>query len=207
MPLLQEWRVGETGLAAIWRADEPEEFFYGKTGIDTAIGNNKKRLEHLAGRYLLRYLQHDFPLQTIKRDEHNKPHLPDREYYFSISHSWPYIAAVVDARQDTGIDIQVWSPRIMDIKTKFLTDAELKWCHNQHEMVTLAWCSKEAIYKWHGRKGVSFKNHLPISSIKQSDEGYDVVIEFQLAPVPHTVLLKGIIDADFACVWVLHAGV
>ena len=206
MPLLQEWKVGETGVAAIWRADEPEEFFYGKTGIESAIANDKKRLEHLAGRFLLQQLQHDFPLHAVVRDEHNKPHLPDSAFYFSVSHSWPYIAAVVDTRQDAGIDIQVWTPRIMDIKTKFLSDAELEWCHNQHELVTLAWCSKEAIYKWHGRKGVSFKNHLPISSIKQSDEGYDVVIDFQLAPVPHPVLLKGIIDAHFSCVWVAHAG-
>ena len=206
MPLLREWRVGDTGLAAIWKVEETEDFFYDNTGIETTISNSTKRIEHLAGRFLLRHLQHDFPLQAITRDEHNKPHLPNKAFYFSVSHSWPYIAAIVDVKCDAGIDIQVWTPRIMDIKTKFLSDAELDWCDNRHELVTLAWCSKEAIYKWHGKKGVSFKNHLPISSMKATDSGYDVVIDFQLAAVPHPVLLQGIVHDHFGCVWVADAG-
>lgn len=205
MPLLREWNIGESGLAAIWKVEEPEAFFNGHTGLYPEISNDIKRQEHLAGRFLLKYLERDFPLHQIVRDEHNKPKLENKSFYFSVSHSWPYIAAVIDPLHDTGIDIQVWTPRILDIQQRFLSEKERVFCDNDHKLITLAWCAKEAVYKWHGKKGVSFVNHLPIRALGKTDGGYGVTIEFQLSEVPIPITLECIMDEDFGCVWITDA--
>jgi 4'-phosphopantetheinyl transferase len=35
----------------------------------------------------------------------------------------------------------------------------------------VCWCAKEAIYKWHGKKGLEFKKHIHIKPFKLKDEG------------------------------------
>src|SRR5271156_3599313 len=151
MPLLKEWNIGPYGLAAIWKTEEPESFFREATGIDTDIKNDKRRIEHLAGRYLLRHLEEDFPIHGIKKDIHDKPRIDNDEFRFSISHSWPYIAAVINPFAEAGIDIQTWNPRIQDIQHKFLSADEQEMFQNDTKLLTLAWCAKEAAYKWNGK--------------------------------------------------------
>ena len=62
-------------MAAIWKIDEPETFFTERTGISSDIKSEKRRMEHLAGRFLLKHLKEDFPLFNIKPDEHDKRYL------------------------------------------------------------------------------------------------------------------------------------
>ena len=161
MPLLSEWNIGDHAIAAIWKIEEPEEFFQQRTGLHSDIKNDRRRTEHLAGRFLLTHLRQDFPLVHIRKDEHDKPRLPQGHLYFSISHSWPYIAAVIDPRQEAGIDIQTWHPRISLMKHKFLSAMEQAMFPEDRLMVT-AWSAKEAVYKWHGRRGIEFIEQIPI---------------------------------------------
>src|ERR1043165_73267 len=104
MPLLREWESDPHSLAAIWKIEEPEDFFTAGTGLMPDIKNEKRRMEHLAGRYLLRHVQEDFPLHHIAKDDQDKPRLPGNRYYFSISHSYPYVAVVVSETRECGID-------------------------------------------------------------------------------------------------------
>src|ERR1700749_152451 len=97
MPLYREWSISHHALAAIWKIDEPESFFTERTGIIKDIKNEKRRMEHHAGRFLLKHLKEDFPLLNIVPDVEDKPRIDNNEYYFSISHSWPYVAAVIDS--------------------------------------------------------------------------------------------------------------
>src|ERR1035437_1747349 len=108
MPLYKEWNVGDDGVAAIWKIEEPESFFKERTGLESGIKNEKRRIEYLAGRFLLKHLEEEFPLHTIQKDEHDKPRIDNNHFFFSISHSWPYIAVVVDPLSEAGIDIQTW---------------------------------------------------------------------------------------------------
>lgn len=61
MPLFREWSSDKYSLAAIWKIEEPESFFTERTGITSDIKNEKRRMERLAGRFLLKYLKNDFP--------------------------------------------------------------------------------------------------------------------------------------------------
>jgi len=63
--------------------------------------------------------------------------------------------------------------KIKSIKHKFLSDVELaqKQIGDNTHGLYVAWCAKEAIYKWNGKKGLEFKQHIHIKPFKLKDEG------------------------------------
>ena len=202
MPLLQEWNIGDYGRAAIWKVDEPESFFAEQTGIRSDIKNEKRRIEHLAGRFLLKHVETDFPLAAIFKDEHDKPRLPENKLFFSISHSWPYIAVVVDPVNEAGIDIQTWHHKIDRIKDKFLSLDEQESLLHDPKYFTLAWCAKEAAYKWHGKRGIDFIEQLPILYFSKH---LDINIYFKINKIPQMIFMKSFMHEDFACSFVENA--
>lgn len=205
MPLYKEWNSDAYSLAAIWKIEEPEAFFTSATGMTADIKNEKRRLERLAGRYLLKHLKQDFPLLNIRADEHDKPRIDANQYYFSISHSWPYVAAVISNVVEAGIDIQCWHPNIARIAHKFLSpDEQTQFTKGDNERTTLAWCAKEAVYKWQGRRGVEFIDHMPMKKMDQFGQQYDINIFCHLTKQKMTCELKGFTEADFACAYVIH---
>ena len=210
MPVFKQWEIGDSGSAIIWKVEEPEDFFTSQVAqasgyqLSSAIANEKRRIEHLAGRFLLQYMQPGFPLHLIQNDEHGKPRLTDGSCYFSISHSWPYVAVVLDTDKEAGIDLQTWHQRIEQIQHKFLGDDEQEMIGPEPELLTLAWCAKEAAYKWHGKKGVEFIEELPIVDFqKWGDKNMNIY--FKLSKVPQMVFLESLITADFACSYIVHA--
>jgi phosphopantetheinyl transferase len=204
MPLLKQWKIGAHATAAIWKIEEQEAFFAERTGLVATHKAEKRRTEHLAARYLLTQLEEDFPIHAIAKDEHDKPRVPRNEYYFSISHSWPYVTVVIDPYQEVGIDIQTWHPRIAAIQHKYLS-AEEQEVFNTPELMTLAWCGKEAVYKWAGRRGVDFIQHLPLENFNNLGEKSNMTIYYKLSKMPQMVLLENFISADFACSYVSQA--
>ncbi len=206
MPIFKEWNIGDTGHAAIWKVEEPETFFNEHTGIYPDIKNEKRRMEHLAGRFLLKHLREDFPLNLISKDEHDKPHLSNQQYHFSVSHSWPYIAVVIDTHHKAGIDIQTWNPRIGDIQHKYLSAREQLLFNNDPKLLTMAWCAKESVYKWHGKRGVDFKDHLPIDIFEVSGDYYKITINSQVSLLSQNISLENFINIDFACSYVISGG-
>lgn len=205
MPLLKEWKIGNHALAAIWKVEEPESFFRDKTGIVAEQKNEKRRIEHLAGRFLLQHLEEDFPVMNISKDEHDKPRIANNEYYFSISHSWPYIAAVIDPYSEAGIDIQTWHANIERIQYKFLSPEEQELFKNDPQLLTLAWTAKEAAYKWNGKRGVDFIEHLPIEIFNKGQEKNHVTIYHKSLKMPQMIFIENIINTDFTCSYVISA--
>lgn len=205
MPLYKEWSVGHDSLAAIWKIDEPEAFFTERTGIAPDIKNEKRRMEHLAGRFLLKHLKHDFPLLNIRPDEHDKPRIDENQYYFSISHSWPYVAAIVSPYHECGMDIQVWHERMTLLQHKYLTSDEQAFFNNDPQMLTMAWSAKEAAYKWQGMRGVEFTDHLILNYLEKKQEYYNINIFLNLTTPNKLLTLEGYIEADFSCVYVVDS--
>jgi len=199
MPLYREWSSDPFSLAAIWEITEPEQFFIERTQLTVDIKSEKRRLEHLAGRFLLRHLQEDFPLLSILPDEHDKPRVSNNEYYFSISHSFPYVAAVVSPYVECGIDIQVWHKRMDQLQHKFLSDTEQRFFQNDPRLITVAWCAKEAVYKWQGRRGVEFIDHLPIERFEERTDGLDINFHLQLTNPKLHIASRAFVEQQFAC--------
>ncbi len=204
MPLFREWTSDAFSLAAIWKIEEPEDFFIQKTKLQPAIKNEKRRMEHLAGRFLLQYLKVDFPLLHIAPDAHDKPRLPNNDFYFSISHSYPYVAAVVSPHVECGIDIQTWHPRMETLQHKFLNDAEQKIIVNDSKKITEAWSVKEAAYKWQGRRGVEFREHLIIE--KKAENEHDTLFDVRmiLTALKNPISIKAFTATDFSLAIVIH---
>lgn len=199
MPLYREWSSDPFSLAAIWKIEEPEGFFTERTGLAPDIKNEKRRLEHLAGRFLLKHLKEDFPLFNIRPDEHDKPRIDNNQYYFSISHSWPYVAAVVSPYVEAGMDIQCWHPRMEKLQHKFLSLGEQLLFKNDPKLITLAWSAKEAAYKWQGRRGVEFIDHLPISFFEEKGRNYNITINLNLTSPKLEIQVFGLIEQNFSC--------
>lgn len=179
MPLLKEWEPDPHSLAAIWKIDEEEAFFTAGTGVDaTHINHPKRRLEHLAGRYLLQHLKEDFPLHHIAPDVHDKPRIPEDKYRFSISHSFPYVAAQISDTHECGIDIQTWHRGMEALQDKFLSPGEQEAFSGNTAYLHLAWCAKEAAYKWNGRRSIDFIEHMRITSFLPGEECYHFALDF-----------------------------
>jgi len=108
----------------IWKIEEDEMFFLQQVPYPELVTHPYKRLQHLAGRYLLQYLFPEFPYNEILIAGTRKPYLPKEQFHFSISHSGNYAAAIVSKQERVGIDIELYSPKTELIRHKFLTEAE-----------------------------------------------------------------------------------
>ncbi|HQD09283.1 MAG TPA: hypothetical protein PLQ65_06445 [Flavihumibacter sp.] len=124
MALFYQHNINQRTRLAIWRIEEPESFFLQQVPLKRDVTHPYKRLQHLAGRFLLRELFADFPLAEIEVADTKKPFLPNEKYHFSISHSGNFAAAIVSSESRVGIDIELVTPRIERIAHKFLCAEE-----------------------------------------------------------------------------------
>ncbi|ULQ56905.1 4'-phosphopantetheinyl transferase superfamily protein [Flavihumibacter rivuli] len=170
MALFYQHNINEQTRLAIWRIEEEEAFFLEKVPLKKEVTHPYKRLQHLAGRYLLPLLFNDFPLEEILVADTRKPFLPEEQYHFSISHCGNYAAAIASSRYRVGIDIELVTPRIEKISHKFLTEREKDFLQQwelfdrlQLELTTVLWSAKEAVYKWYGNGQVDFREHMRLN--------------------------------------------
>jgi len=159
--------INESTALGIWKIEEPEIFFLEKVPLKQQVSHPYKRLQHLAGRYLLPFLYDDFPLEEILIADTRKPFLHDEKYHFSISHCANYAAAIASSTSRVGVDIELVSPAIEKVSGKFLNDHErevlLAWQPLPRlyiQLLTVMWSAKEALYKWYGEGRVDFRRHL-----------------------------------------------
>ncbi len=124
MPLFYQQHINETTRLAIWKIEENETFFSKTIPLQREISHPHKRLQHLAGRYLLRYLFPDFPFNEIIIASTRKPFLVNEKFHFSISHCGDFAAAIVSKNERVGIDIEIPTDKILKIAHKFLNQEE-----------------------------------------------------------------------------------
>ena len=150
--------------------------------IKNEITHPHKRFQHLAGRYLLQILDPDFPLHLIAISDSKKPLLRNEKFHFSISHCGDYAAAIISENKTAGIDVEMVTPKIELIKTKFLNESELALLDRKenidgtrliltdHQTITLFWSAKESIYKWYGKGALSFKRNMSMNQLSVKAE-------------------------------------
>jgi 4'-phosphopantetheinyl transferase EntD len=170
MALFYQHTINGGTKLAIWRIEEPEAFFLEKVPLKRDVSHPYKRLQHLAGRYLLPRLFEDFPLEEILIADTKKPFLEGEKYHFSISHCGNYAAAIASNHERVGVDIELVTPRIRGIGSKFLNDEETLFLKNyEHlpglhlELMTILWSVKESLFKWYGNGQVDFKTHMQLA--------------------------------------------
>ncbi len=124
MPLFYQQDINGNTKLGIWLIREQEPYFLSKVPLQRTITHPHKRLQHLAGRYLLKYLFADFPYELIRIADTRKPFLQNEAYHFSISHCGDYAAALVSSSHRVGVDIELATPKIEKILHKFLNEKE-----------------------------------------------------------------------------------
>jgi len=73
MPLFYQQDINESTRLGVWHIQEEESFFSRSVPLQRNITHPHKRLQHLAGRYLLRFLFDDFPYNLIRIAETRLP--------------------------------------------------------------------------------------------------------------------------------------
>ena len=175
MPLVYQQNINDDTKLGLWRIEEPENFFLQFVPLQKKITHPHKRLQHLAGRFLLRKLFPHFPLNLIKIAETRKPFLPGEQYHFSISHCGDYAAVIVSSKYRVGVDVEWPQQKIDIVKHKFMGTKEftvLKMMDERAELfkLTMAWSIKQAIFKWYGLGQLDFKKHMVIQQLYKEEE-------------------------------------
>jgi phosphopantetheinyl transferase len=161
LPLFYQQNISNSTRLAIWQIEEQESFFLSKVPLQSEITHPNKRMQHLAGRYLLPFLFPDFPYKEIEIAATRRPFLRNEQYHFSISHCNNYAAAIVSSDCRVGIDVEFKTQRLEKIKHKFLHADEMRFVNanaesKQLDLLTILWSAKEAMYKWYGAGSVDF---------------------------------------------------
>ena len=197
MPVFFQQQINESTRLGIWKIEETEEFFKGNVPQHRSVTHPHKRVQHLAGRFLLQFLFPDFPYELIQVADTRKPFLPDERYHFSISHCGDYAAAIVSRSQRVGVDVEIPTEKIMRIQDKFLSQGEKQFAIGNGQLATgneqgaidnkqlaignmeairastLLWSAKEAVFKWYGEGSVDFRQHIQLQKLNRGAETID----------------------------------
>lgn len=171
MALVYERETGPDSSFAIWKIEESAEELFAQLQLkdhetnflDTLI-NGKRNLHWLSTRVLLRKMMKTSEYIDCQVDGSGKPFLTNFPYHISLSHSYDYAAVMVSPSSAVGIDIELIKDKIERIRNKFMTAGELAFIEPQHriEHLYVCWCAKEAVYKLHGKKNVSFLDNIEL---------------------------------------------
>jgi phosphopantetheinyl transferase len=181
MPIFFQQQINETTRLGIWKIEETEEFFKSNVPQHRDVTHPHKRLQHLAGRFLLQYLFPAFPYELIQIADTRKPFLPDEQYHFSISHCGDYAAAIVSKNKRVGVDIEIPTEKISKVMYKFLSAKEHELFNliqpdkDRIPFATLLWSAKESVFKWYGNGGVDFRKEI---QLKKQHEGMETINSF-----------------------------
>lgn len=199
MPIFFQQDIDDNTKLGVWKIEEGEHFFLKQVPLQKEITHPHKRLQHLAGRFLLKHLYPDFPVELIKIADTRKPFLEDEAYHFSISHCSNYAAAIVSKTERVGIDIEMPTPKVERIKNKFLNGEELKMFEETTNeganfKLTLLWSCKEAVYKWWSYGGVDFSEKIRLQSFQLQPSG-NLSAQFLLGDQKNLLLHYKIFDS------------
>ena len=176
MPIFFQQQINDSTRLGIWKIEETEEFFKSNVPQHRDVTHPHKRLQHLAGRFLLQYLFPAFPYELIKIADTRKPFLADEQYHFSISHCGDFAAAIVSKDKRVGIDIEIPTEKISRIMYKFLSAKEHELFHliqpdkDRIPFSTLLWSAKESVFKWYGNGGVDFRREIQLKKQHAENE-------------------------------------
>jgi phosphopantetheinyl transferase len=166
----------------MWKVEEEVGWFFRQVDLSieepevlNGISNHYKKLEWLATRMVMQAICAKIGIvyPGIVKDDHGKPFLKDHSHPISVTHSFPFIAAIIHRNKEVGIDLEkLKTDKILRIAPKFMNSQEFAFSKLDPHISTLIWCAKESLYKLHGRKFVVFKKDLEIEPFEMMEKGH-----------------------------------
>lgn len=152
---------------ALWKISESEEELLSK--LDSVCFSREelaqirvpqRKLEWLACRLALQSLLTEMEGVQLQKNERGRPYLQPSSGHVSLSHAYPFAAAVVHPRRAVGLDLEQPRQQLLRIKQKFLSPQEQAWVGENVEKLCLCWTAKEALYKMNGEPGLVFSRDI-----------------------------------------------
>ncbi len=177
MPLEKLEYQAEERAWGIWKITEDEQSLLDQVkdyeSISETVTHPEKRLEFIAGRVLARNLLEALgkSFEGVTKDVFGKPFFKQNTYQLSLSHSFPYVAALTDIRKSVGIDLEQIKKKLLKIGPRVLHPSELQDAGDDETKHCIYWCAKEAMIKIYGKKDLVFSEHLFINPFKLEKEG------------------------------------
>lgn len=187
------WNIQEDeSTLAMQLPDEP---------IPPALTNAQKRLEFLAGRALIKYLLEQWALAYpgVRKDAFGKPFLHECDIRISLSHSFPYVAAILHRDKNVGIDLEQPKEKLLRIAHRIMSDTELADAGDDIIKHCVYWCAKETLVKLYGKKDLSFSKNLQIEPFHLRTEG-QLVGRILAGKTATAIPLAYIVTANFVVV-------
>ncbi|WP_448518301.1 4'-phosphopantetheinyl transferase family protein [Rhodoflexus sp.] len=170
MPLVKVNHIGDEVIWGLWKITEstPELLrFLSLRNIPYELPAGKsaaKLRESIAARVLAQNLAEHIGLQggIIRKDDCDCPFWAESTAQLSLSHTTGFAAAIIHRTANAcGIDIEFPHERIRKIAPRVFTLEEIAQA-NDLSQLTLCWCAKEALYKWHKVGSLDFRTQLNI---------------------------------------------
>lgn len=161
------WKITESEKTLLSFVDEYET-------ISDQITHPQKRLEFVTGRVLAKMLAEKLgaSFQGVTKDEHGKPFYQASSIHLSLSHSFPYVAALADKVKSVGIDVEQIKSKLLRIAPRILHLIELENAGTNETKLCVYWCAKETLVKVYGKKDLVFSQHLWISPFQLEKQGF-----------------------------------
>lgn len=165
---------------AIWKIEESADELLAQLQLKEhelsyldSLNNGKRNMHWLSTRVLLRRMMDTDNYIDCKVDSSGKPYLSNFPHHISLSHSYDYAAVMVSKSKAVGIDIELIKDKIERIAHKFLSNEELNFIQAEDRIdhLYVTWCAKEAIYKLHGKKNISFLEHIKLEPFDYEGRG------------------------------------
>ncbi len=177
MPLDHIQSASPDSCWGLWKITEDESWLQREAQLkDTSpsVSNARKRLEFYAARILIRELLNVWKLTFlgVSKDIHGKPFLAGLPIHMSLSHSYPYVAAIIHREKNVGIDLEQPTEKLLRIAPRILSYGELANAGNDIIKHCVYWCAKETLIKIYGKKNLSFSNNLLISPFAMQQSGH-----------------------------------
>jgi 4'-phosphopantetheinyl transferase EntD len=160
------WKIEEDELSLIEQAEGLER-------IPDNIRHPNKRLEFIAGRVLIKHLmeKNNLSFNGLTKDDYGKPVLKNCFWQVSLTHSYPFVAALLHAEKPAGIDLEQVNPKLVGMGPRIFHVTELRDAGKDVVKHTVYWCGKETLMKIYGRRDVVFSENLLIDPFRLEPQG------------------------------------
>jgi 4'-phosphopantetheinyl transferase len=193
------WQIAEDEISLAAAVNPLEQ-------VPDSISNPNKRLEWLAGRVLVKDVLHAMGLrfQGITKDTYGKPFPKGYNYHLSLSHSFPFVAAIFDKIESVGIDLEQPKEKLLRIAHRIFHPEELQDLGKDIVKHCIYWCAKETMIKVHGQKNLVFAENLIVDPFSLKPEA-DIRGKIVLAGVETVIPLHYIVYPNFVIVYNLRS--
>ncbi|WP_192821777.1 4'-phosphopantetheinyl transferase superfamily protein [Rufibacter sp. LB8] len=210
MPLLSTQTLSAETLLGLWHIKESvaeleEALLYLRP--NHALPDFKaesRRREWLAVRVLAYSLldQLSADKTIITREETGQPVCVAGGFQVSLTHSGPWVAALVSGTYQVGIDIETRGTKVPRLVAKFLSEEELTASQTDPVKMHLYWSAKETLYKAYSRKKLLFKENLLLENVNVQPTG-QFKGTVQTHNFRHTYDVHYIVDPEYVLTYVL----